>query len=305
MPSAVNSPPEICDYENSPWHTQFWQGREYEDLAERVALKRLLPPRGARLCEIGAGVGRLAEYYVGYERVLLLDYARSMLDQAREKILTDPLLAPYASRYTLVLADLYNLPLADSALDTAVTVRVLHHVVDIPRAFAQIARAVRPGGMYVLEHANKRHLKAILRYALNRDSASPFSLEPYEFVKLNFDFHPRYIIDNLRAVNLAPQKKLAASFFRVAALKRLVPAKILAALDAGLQSPLAGLSITPSLFIRAESRKAGPPTLNSALWRDPACGSSDIAESPTELNCRSCGRVYPILEGIIDFKGGL
>lgn len=302
---ADNTAPEICDYENSPWRTEFWQGREYEDLAERIALQKLLPPRGARLCEIGAGFGRLAEYYTGYERVLLLDYARTMLQEARDRILNDSLLAPYASRFTFIAADLYNLPLADSALDAAVTVRVLHHVADIPRAFTEIGRVVRPGGAYVLEHANKRHLKAIVRYWLNRNAANPFSLEPYEFVKLNFDFHPQHIADNLRAVNFAPQERLAVSTLRVAALKRIIPAKMLAALDGSLQSPISNLSISPSIFIQAQSLKPGPPALNSHLWRDPVCGSTDIEESSSSLNCRTCGRVYPIADGIIDFKRGM
>ena len=37
----------ICDYEGTSYRARFWegQGREYEDLAERIALKRLLPPR--------------------------------------------------------------------------------------------------------------------------------------------------------------------------------------------------------------------------------------------------------------------
>jgi SAM-dependent methyltransferase len=302
---VVKSKPEICDYENSPWRTEFWRGREYEDLAERIALKKLLPPRGTRLCEIGAGFGRLVEYYSGYDRVILLDYARTMLMEAREKILSESRTKQYATRLTFALADLYALPLADSALDTAVTVRVLHHVSDIPRAFAEIARVVRPQGAYVLEHANKRHLKAILRYALSRRAPNPFSREPYEFVKLNFDFHPRYIEENLRAVNFIPQAELGVSTFRIALLKRIVPAKILASLDGVLQSPLANLSISPSLFILSQSQKPGAPALNEKLWRDPACGSTDMAESREALTCRACGRVYPIVDGIVDFKGGL
>src|SRR5512136_2946307 len=152
-------PPEICSYENSPWRTEFWRGRAYEDRAERIALARMLPPRGTRLCEIGAGFGRLADFYHGYERIILMDYALSMLREAREHLHTDARLAPLASRFTFVAADLYNLPLADSSLDTAVTVRVLHHVADIPRAFSEVARVVRPHGTYLTEFANKRHIK--------------------------------------------------------------------------------------------------------------------------------------------------
>jgi ubiquinone/menaquinone biosynthesis C-methylase UbiE len=321
-------PPDICDYENSPWRTEFWRGRDYEDRAERIALARMLPTRGARLCEIGAGFGRLADFYRGYERVILLDYSRSMLRDAREQIfsritqhvsrITHPSTslpstvaqdsAQDASRFLFAAADLYNLPLADNALDTAVTVRVLHHVADIPRAFAEIARVTRPNGTYVLEHANKRHLKAILRYLLSFDFAqdrrapNPFALEPYEFIKLNFDFHPRYIEENLRAVNFVAQDKRAVSTFRVALFKRIVPARVLAALDGILQSPISNLDLSPSIFLRAESRKPGAPALNESLWRCPACRSTDIAESRDALTCRACSRAYPIVDGIVDFK---
>ena len=45
----------VCDYEGTSYRARFWegQGREYEDLAERIALRRLLPPTGHRLLELG------------------------------------------------------------------------------------------------------------------------------------------------------------------------------------------------------------------------------------------------------------
>ncbi len=282
----------VCDYENSRWRTDFWRGREYEDRAERIALAHLLPARGERLCEIGAGFGRLADFYRGYRRVILLDYARSMLRDARAQLGDDP-------RVLYVAANLYRLPLADNALDAVVTVRVLHHIADLPRAFAEIARVVRPRGVYVAEHANKRNLKAILRHAFGR-GPSPWTLEPYEFAELNFDFHPRYIAERLRAAGFVIQTKRAVSIFRVAALKRIIPARALAALDGGLQACLAPLDLSPSIFFRAESRKPGAPRLAPALWRCLACGSTDVAESPNALTCRVCARAYPIVEGIID-----
>ncbi len=53
--------PPICDYEGSSYRTEFWGGdqREYENLAERIALRALLPSGGQRLVEIGAGFGSL------------------------------------------------------------------------------------------------------------------------------------------------------------------------------------------------------------------------------------------------------
>lgn len=288
--------PEICDYEGSPWRTAFWPGREYEDRAERIALAHMLPPRGARLCEIGAGFGRLADFYRGYDCVILLDYSRSMLQDARARLRDDP-------KFIFAAADIYNLPLADSSLDAAVTVRVLHHIADIPSAFAQIARVVRPRGTYLTEFANKRHLKARLRYALTHRGENPNDLAPYEFVKLNFDFHPRYIAGQLDSVSLQVRDRRAVSTFRVPLLKRALPSTWLAALDGVIQHPMADLALSPSLFFRSESTKAGAPQLNSALWRCPACGSTDLAQAPDELRCSNCARRYPIVDGIIDFKG--
>ena len=287
----------VCDYEGSRWRTAFWPGREYEDRAERIALAHLLPPRGQRLCEIGAGFGRLADFYRGYERVILLDYARSMLVEARDRLGGDP-------RFSFVAADLYNLPLAEGALDTAVTVRVLHHVADIPRAFAEIARVVRPDGAYVLEYANKRHVKARLRHALTHRGPDPNGREPYEFVKLNFDFHPRYIEEELARVHLLTQDARAVSTLRVPFLKRIVPPGLLASLDGALQHPTAAWQLAPSMFLCARAEKSGEPKLNEALWRCPACGSIEMEETLEALTCRACGKGYPVVEGIIEMKVG-
>lgn len=293
--STIHKVNEICDYEGSTWRSAFWRGRDYEDQAERIALNHVLPPTGKHLCEVGAGFGRLAEYYRGYERVILIDYAHSMLKDAVDRLGGDP-------RFIFVAADLYNLPLADSALDTAVTVRVLHHVTDIPCAFSEISRVLRPCGTYVTEFANKRHLKARLKYALAKRGANPDSLEPYEFVKLNFDFHPRYIRQELDSVHLTIQDTRAVSTFRLSALKRLVPARLLAAIDATLQHPTRSWEISPSLFLRASSNKPGAPVLNSALWRCPTCHSIKVAEKDSAWVCASCARVYPIIDHIIHFK---
>ncbi len=244
-------PIPVCDYEGSAYRTEFWtRGRQYEDKVERIALRKLLPPAGRRLIEIGAGFGRLADLYQGYERVILLDYAPSLLNDARQRLGRD-------GRFDYVVADLYYLPLASSVVDTAVTVRVLHHVQELPQAFAEIARVVRPGGTYVLEYANKRNLKAILRWLLRRQPDNPFSRQPYEFVPLNFDVHPEQIERLLSEAGFQLQTRLAVSIFRFEPLKRLVPIRFLAALDSLLQGVLAPLSLSPSIFLHTKLARTG------------------------------------------------
>ena len=62
--------PRICNYEGTSYRANFWEGRgrEYEDLAERNALRKLLPARGQRLVDIGAGFGGLVDLYEESDR---------------------------------------------------------------------------------------------------------------------------------------------------------------------------------------------------------------------------------------------
>src|SRR3972149_3361778 len=85
----VNDPyPAICDYEGSDYQASFWErgGRAYEDGAEALALRRLLPSSGEKLLEVGAGAGRHTSRYSGFAEVTLLDYSRSPLEQARRPL---------------------------------------------------------------------------------------------------------------------------------------------------------------------------------------------------------------------------
>src|SRR5450830_106738 len=80
--------PPVCDYEGSDYQTRFWEkgGRDYEDRCEAIALKSLLPQSGQLMLELGAGAGRNTTRYHGFERVILLDYSRTQLKQAQERL---------------------------------------------------------------------------------------------------------------------------------------------------------------------------------------------------------------------------
>jgi len=288
----------ICDYEDSAYRTDFWegQGREYEDLAERIALRHLLPRAGRRLIDIGGGFGRLSEFYAGYEQVVLLDYSRSMLRQARERLGHD-------GRVIYVAASFYAMPFVDASLDAAMMVRVIHHVENVPALLAELARVLSPGGAYVLEFANKRHLKAIARYALGRQEWSPFEPAPYEFVEMNFDFHPAWMRRRLAEAGFHVKHQRTVSHFRLPLLKRLVPAGALAALDGLCQPTGAWWQLTPSVFFDCRLDEAGggaPPS--EQLFRCPACGSGDLREATAALACAGCGRRWAVENGLYDFK---
>lgn len=289
----------ICDYEGTSYRARFWegQGREYEDLAERIALRHLLPSRGRRIVELGASFGRLADLYTGYDQVILLDYAKSGLREAQERL-------GRSDRYIYVAADIYHLPLAPGACDTAVTVRVLHHLADIPAALAQIASVLQPGGAYVVEFANKRNVKAVARYAAHRQTWSPFDPEPYEFARLNFDFHPGWMAEQLEVAGFNIEAGRAVSHFRQATLKRVIPAETLAALDGRIQSLSAAWKLSPSVFLRARRLGSGPVQTGSPLCC-PACKGVELSSTRVTLTCQTCHKVWAIDDGIYDFKDPL
>jgi SAM-dependent methyltransferase len=294
----------ICDYEGSDYQTRFWenQGREYEDLVERVAIQRLLPPGGTRLLEIGTGFGRLVNLYQGYRHIVLLDYSKSLLRQAQGRLGRD-------GRYTYVAANVYQLPLNDATVDTTCMVRVMHHLADVPGALRQIQRALRPGGTFLLEYANKRNLKAVLRYAIRRQSWSPYDLDPVEFVELNYDFHPRWMRARLHEHGLEVQRTRTVSHFRIALLKRLVPPRLLARLDGLFQETGELWQLTPSVFVRAQRQPIDgqetvvPDTTDpTQIFRCPSCEQRNWETDDSGMHCLSCDVRWAIDDGIYDFK---
>jgi SAM-dependent methyltransferase len=282
----------LIDYEGYDYEGAFWTGRDYEDAVERIALARMLPVSGRRLVEIGAAYGRLADLYQGYEQVILLDPAKSQLLEARQRLSADP-------RFLFVVGDSYRLPFSTSSLDVAITVRMLHHLTDVPAAFQEINRILRPEGQYLLEYANKRNLKEILRHLVGRSQRRPFSQEPVEYVPLHFDFHPSYIEAHLSDAHLGVEMSLAVSSLRLALLKRVIPLPWLIRADRALQSPTAPLKLAPSIFLLARAEKEGPES--DSLFRCPACGNEELQETTSALLCEGCGRDWPLEDGIYNF----
>jgi len=286
----------ICDYEGTSYRARFWdgKGRDYEDLAERIAVRSLLPPKGRRIVELGAGFGRLADLYAGYEQVILLDYAISGLREAQQRL-------GRSDRFVYVAADIYHLPLAPGACDTAVTIRVLHHLEDVAAALRGIAETLQPDSTYVLEYANKRNIKAMLRYLLRKQAWSPYEPEPYEFARLNFDFHPGWMEEQLHQAGFQIQAGRAVSHFRQDLFKRLVPAPLLARMDGSIQEISAAWKWSPSVFLQTKRAGGGPITTGSP-FRCPTCHALELEKRDDALVCTQCEAVWAIEDGIYDFK---
>jgi ubiquinone/menaquinone biosynthesis C-methylase UbiE/DNA-directed RNA polymerase subunit RPC12/RpoP len=298
----TNTPP-ICDYEGSDYQQSFWEqgGREYEDRAEAIALKRMLPANGKLMLELGAGAGRNTPRYAGFERIVVLDYSTTQLAQAQQKL-------GRSHKYIYVAADIYRLPFRNNLFDGATMIRTLHHMADAPKALGQIRSVLRSNAIFILEFANKLNLKSILRYWFGKQEWNPFTLEPVEFVKLNFDFHPKAIRNWLGELGFSIEKTLTVSHFRLGLLKRLAPAGLLAALD-GLFQPTGALwQFTPSVFVKARVEEKDAETMSNfpvkmiELFKCPDCGGEKMEEKPDHLQCPNCLSKWAVHEGIYDFR---
>jgi SAM-dependent methyltransferase len=113
--------------------------------AYRIALRELeaAAPRGASVLEIGPGIGRVLELLErrGY-RAVGVDVSPAMLRRAKRRTSAD-----------LLVGGSWRLPLR-GALDAALAVFVLHHWGDHSSSIDSVARALRPGGVFVVLEAD-------------------------------------------------------------------------------------------------------------------------------------------------------
>jgi ubiquinone/menaquinone biosynthesis C-methylase UbiE len=296
-PHRTSDQPPVCDYEGSDYQASFWEqgGRAYEDGAEAIALKRLLPAAGRRMLEVGAGAGRNTPRYRNFETIVLMDYSTTQLRQAQARL-------GRSAQYLYVAADVYRLPFMPGSFDAATMIRVLHHMADSRLALRQVRTALQNQAVFILEFANKRNLKAILRYWLGRQEWNPFTPEPVEYIPLNFDFHPAAVRSWLAEAGFAVERQLTVSHFRIDLLKRLVPTGLLVWLDSLAQRTGGLWQLSPSVFVR--SRAEGGTTAMETpvgLFRCPACLTPLGEPNEDQLVC-SCGRRWPIEDGIYNFK---
>ncbi len=242
--------PLICDYTDTDYKHNFWEqsDRVYEDKAERQALKKLLPERGKAILDLGAGYGRLTDEYVDhFEEVVLFDFAANLLKQAEQ----DWCVRQNKQHIRCIQGDAHALPFTDKSFDTVLCVRLMHHVLDIETVFTEIKRVLKPQGHAVVEFANKRNAKEIIRFLFGKSGTSPFSLEPYQRGEgVFYNFHPDYVRNLLWQQGLKIEKQLSVSNFRMHFLKKRIALEKLLAWEDRMQEPLAALYFGPSLFLK-------------------------------------------------------
>ena len=290
--------PQTCDYTDSIYQEEFWEkgNREYEDQSEDIAFKKLLPESGKRMLEIGAGAGRNTPRYKGYEKIYLFDYTLTQIQQAKQRL-------GESDRLVYAAADVYHLPYNDNVFDGATMIRVIHHLSEIDPAMAEIQRVMEKDSTFILEFANKRNIKAILRWMTGKQKWNPFTKEQVEFVELNFDNHPAAIKETLTNHGFTIERALSVSNLRIGALKS-NPNNLKWMLKAEdkMQDLFSGIKLSPSVFLKCRQTEGGHYDPNAPVFKCPACGSVRMTETKEAVTCPDCGKVYPIIDGIYNFR---
>jgi ubiquinone/menaquinone biosynthesis C-methylase UbiE len=96
--------------------------------------------------DIGCGTGRLLERAAAKwpdARLVGVDLSSQMIAEARRKY-------PGASRFRFEVGDAAALPLEPDSVDLAFSTLSFHHWTDQPGGVRQVARVLRPGGLFVL-----------------------------------------------------------------------------------------------------------------------------------------------------------
>jgi ubiquinone/menaquinone biosynthesis C-methylase UbiE len=307
------------DYENYDYR-QFWQDdrRLYEDSAERIVIKRFIGPlskHGRVFVDLGCGFGRLFSEYKDFEKIILVDYSVNNLKNAREaigKFLNyDKALM---KKVVYVAADVLCLPFISSFADVAMTVRVMHHIENVEKFIDEASRILKPGGYFLVEFANKRNLKNILKFMFGRLKQSPFDSRPLQIGATILDYHPKFIKSLLRQKGFKILKQVSASNYRLGFLKRHINLNALLFFEKIHQNFFSFIDTGPSIFLKtinsAPLKTVFGSTVSMASIEDfktffccPACRGKNLKiDSCGKIICTSCKSEFYMDDGIYVFK---
>lgn len=102
-------------------------------------------PNNARILELGCGNGSLWEEHIdkldSNAKLTMTDYSSGMVDIVREKFSNN-------SKISFEIADAQNLTFSSQSFDIVIANHTLHHVNNIDLAISEIARVLKPNGVF-------------------------------------------------------------------------------------------------------------------------------------------------------------
>ena len=241
-------------------YPSYWTDREYEHKSEELAIKTLLKriPKINTVLELGAGYGRLTPSYAfRAKRIILSDPSAKLLSIARKSNKKD-------KRFKYLQLSIKNISskIRKESMDLVIMVRVIHHIKDTPEAFKIVNRCLKPNAYFILEYANKSHIKATIEQFLKGNTTFLLDIFPKEVGKIKRkkkflpfkNYHPDDISHELYLSGFDILDKLSVSNIRSHPLKNLFSVEMCLALEKRLQKPFSYLNIGPSIFLLCRKR---------------------------------------------------
>jgi len=249
-----------ADQYNDPKHNylKYWDGRDYENAAEELAIARLLKTKHFKTAvDVGGGFGRLCIFLEDFaDKVTLAEPSQQQLDIAKDFLKEHPEIDR-----KLLQAD--DLKFKDGSIELLTMIRVMHHLPDPMPEFTEIHRVLADDGRFILELANNAHGRNRVRYALKGKSipAQPVDIrseqnkreEEIPFVNHN----PKTVIEQLQKAGFKVEKVLSVSNLRSTTIKKYVPQSVMLSVEKLLQPSLARTYFGPSVFFLIKKSSKG------------------------------------------------
>jgi len=240
-----------ADQYNDPSHNylKYWTGRDYEHAAEEMAIKRLLEgKRFKNAVDVGGGYGRLCVLLEKYaDKVTLAEPSQQQLDIAEEFLKDHP-------KIDRKLLQAEDLKFKAGSVDLLTMIRVMHHLPDPMPEFKEFSRVLSDEGYGIIEVANYSHARNRLKHFVKGKklptepvdirSAAYKNKDEIPFVNHN----PETVIKQLAGAGLKVERILSVSNLRSPALKKIVPHRVMLAIEGVLQPTLASTYFGPSVF---------------------------------------------------------
>jgi SAM-dependent methyltransferase len=250
-PLKKSEPKKRADQYNDPSHNylKYWEGRDYENRAEEMAIKRLLEGKHFKTAvDVGGGYGRLCVLLETYaDKVTLAEPSQQQLDIAKDFLKDHPEIDR-----KLMQAD--DLKFADGSMDLVTLIRVMHHLPNPEPELAEISRILSKDGYAVIEVANYMHARNRLKHLLKAkkmptepvDIRSAANRRDDEIAFVNHN--PHTVIKQLAHAGLKVERILSVSNLRSPGLKKIMPKSVMLAIEGILQPTLAKSFFGPSVF---------------------------------------------------------
>jgi ubiquinone/menaquinone biosynthesis C-methylase UbiE len=296
----------IRTWESEEYHS-FWRDSDfaYLDRMERRLLRGLIDS-GDWFIDIGGGYGRLMGLYKDkFAKAVITDYSLSMLEDAHRFIVRHGIRNVF-----LVAADVHHLPFIDGIFDTAMMIRLIHHVENPAPVIQEVHRILKPRSSFIFEFQNKRNFNFLFKTWLGLMSRRELdSRKPYQAGSLYWNFHPR-TMKNLLAEGFTLDQTLGGGLFWHRKMLTSIFPK-LEFLDSALSRFLGRYALTHQLFLKLRKKgESHRPYSRIETSKDslceilkcPVCSGAVLESRNSRLICAACQKTFPIRNDIFDFR---